>query len=51
MKELTKLSRLSVGEIVWALVTIGSLIALFRCLARWIPWHVAKTDAWHPRHL
>ena len=27
-------SGLSIGEIVWALVTIGSLIALFRCLAR-----------------
>lgn len=34
MKDTTKSCGLSVGEIVWVLVTIGSLIALFRCLAR-----------------
>ena len=34
MKESTKSSELSVGEILWALVTIGSMIALFQCLAR-----------------
>ena len=34
MKESTKSSELSFGEVLWALVTIGSVVALFLCLAR-----------------
>jgi hypothetical protein len=33
IKEAMKRSELSRGEIVWALLTISCLIALFRCLA------------------
>jgi len=34
MKLTMKPSGLSVAEILWALLTIGSLVALFRCLGR-----------------
>src|SRR5436853_3031451 len=34
MKETVKSLEVSLGEILWAVVTIGSLVALFRCLVR-----------------